>query len=137
MNLIILAAAAFDLTFIAPRANEMTLVESIKRASVECATDALAEPLIAWVEAEPTDVAGRALLDAQALDVMEHAGFGRDRVAHPVTFDAIRATLKVRTFVRVKFTANPEARACMEKWFRDNKFTVLSPDQQLPPELQN
>ncbi len=39
MILLALATAAFDITYVAPRANEMTLVEAVERASVACGVE--------------------------------------------------------------------------------------------------
>jgi hypothetical protein len=132
----LVALATFDITYIAPRANEMDLVYALKQAASDCSVDSIAEPLVAWVEAEPTDQASRNALDEQTLDLMKNAGFAPDRELHPVTFEAIRTTLITRTYMRVAFSADADAKICLDKWFEDKKFTKLAPDQVIPDRLR-
>ena len=96
----------------------------------------MAEPLVAWVKAEPTDDAGIAALDKKTLDIMKDAGFAGDRKAEPVTFEAIRKMLVTKTYIRVTFSADDDAKICLDSWLEDNKFTKLAPDQPVPEELQ-
>ncbi len=136
MILALAALATFNITYIAPRANEMDLLDSLKRASTVCSVGSMAEPLVAWVKAEPTDDAGIAALDKKTLDIMKDAGFAGDRKAEPVTFEAIRKMLVTKTYIRVTFSADDDAKICLDSWLEDNKFTKLAPDQPVPEELQ-
>lgn len=114
----------------------MEIVYAFKKAATECSIDSFAEPRVAWVEAEPASQEGKAALDEQTLDLMKEAGFARDRELHPATFEAIRNILITKTYMRVAYNAAPDAKLCLDKWFDDNKFTTLAPDQPIPSGLR-
>lgn len=133
----LLAASAVDLVYVGPRVNQSQLVATLKQASNKCGIAELYEPRSAWVEVLPHNATERVALDQQTFDVMEKAGFARDRKLHPTTFVVTQKMLATRTFVRFAFVGNDASKLCLDLWLRENNFQVLSEDQLLPPELKN